>query len=143
VQFGYFYVDYFTGYPMRNVVTTVGNGRLAWENVIEQARERPVPAIFMGRIGPYGDSGLYWRFYLLKHHREDLLARTIEDQPFERARLRQLPTGSLLVASPSTEVDRVVEQMEAAGEIKRNDGNNLIRAPDGTPLFWILERTAS
>lgn len=142
VQFGYFYVDYFTGYQVRTAATTAGNVRVVWEQVIEQARQRPVPAIFLGKISPYGDAGLYWRFYLIKHNREDLLARTIEGQPFERDRIRQLPGGSLLVASPSADVDRTIEQMEAAGEVTR-DGRSLVRAPDGTPLFWVVERRGS
>jgi hypothetical protein len=143
VQFGYFYVDYFTGYQVRNAASTEGNVRIVWEQVIAETRDRPVPAIFLGTIGSYGGAGLYWRFYLITHNREDLLARTIEGQPFERNRIRQLPSGSLLITSPSVQVDRTIEQMEAAGEVRRDGRNSLIRAPDGTPLFWVLERTAS
>jgi 4-amino-4-deoxy-L-arabinose transferase-like glycosyltransferase len=142
MQFGHFYVDYFTEYPARNVSMMAGNVRMAWEDVIDRAHDRPVPAIFMGTIGPYEDAGLYWRFYLIKHHREDLLARTIEGEPFDANRLRRLPSGSLLITSPSGKADTTIEEMKAAGEVRPGAPNDLIRAPDGTPLFWILERSA-
>jgi 4-amino-4-deoxy-L-arabinose transferase-like glycosyltransferase len=140
VQFGYFYADYLTGYPQRNMVTAAGNVRVAWERVIDEAAQRDIPAVFVGPIGAYGDAGLYWRFYVAKHHREDLLTRTIENEPFERARIRRLPHGSIVVVSPSADVDRLVRQMEAAGELTRDGSDGLISAPDGTPLFWMLER---
>jgi hypothetical protein len=143
VQFAYYYVDYLKDYPTRNMVMSAGNVRMAWERVIEDDSRQTVPAVFVGPIGSYGDAGLYWRFYAIKHQRDALLTRTIENEPFEPARIRRLPTGGVVVVSPSSEVDALVRQMEAAGEIAPKDDDGLIRAPDGTPLFWVLERRAS
>jgi hypothetical protein len=143
VQFAYYYVDYLKDYPTRNMVMSAGNVRMAWERVIEDDSRQAVPAVFVGPIGSYGDAGLYWRFYAIKHQRDALLTRTIENEPFEAARIRRLPPGSVVVASPSSEIDSLVRQMEAAGEIAPKDDDGLIRAPDGTPLFWVLERRAS
>lgn len=140
VQFGYFYADYLTGYPTRNMVMAAGTVRTAWEQVIERSEHRTIPAVFIGPIGSYGDAGLYWRFYLIKHRREDLLSMTIENEPFERDRIRQLPAGSVVVASPSADVDRIVRDMEAAGEIGPAVPSGYVRSTDGTPLFWLVER---
>jgi 4-amino-4-deoxy-L-arabinose transferase-like glycosyltransferase len=137
VQFGHFYVDYLTEFPDRNVNMAAGNVRLVWERVIEDAARRDPPAVFVGPVGAYDDAGLYWRFYLIKHHREDLLVRTIENVPFDRARIQRLLPGSVIVASPSPDVDRVIRDLQGAGDIARED-DDLIRAPDGTALSWKL-----
>src|SRR5439155_14083085 len=84
LQFTHFYVDYFTRYRVRSGnLDPEGYARVAWETVIERARLRSVPAIYVGQVGPYGFGDLYWTFYAIKHHREDLLTRTISDAVFE------------------------------------------------------------
>ncbi len=140
VQFGYFYLDYRIQYPTRNTVTSAGNVRLAWEQIIDDARRRTPAAVFVGPIGSYADAGLYWRFYLVKHRREDLLTRTVENQPFERFGVRRLPSGAVIVVSPTPQVDQLISEMESAGEIRPSHGDGVLRAEDGTPLFWIVER---
>ncbi len=104
--------------------------------MIERASGRQRPAIYLGNIGPYGFGDLYWTFYALKHHREDLLARTIADGGFEVGRIRALPDTSLVVTGPSPQIDQAIEAMMAAGQLRER---TLVTAPDGTSRFWILE----
>jgi hypothetical protein len=85
---------------------------------------------------------LYWRFYLLKHDRQDLLPRTINAESSEGldgGRIRKLPAGTVVVASASPETNRAIDQLVSAGELKRD---TLVRAADGVPIFWILEKTS-
>ena len=83
----------------------------------------------------------YLRFYLIKHHRRDLLARTTVGErghEFDPERIRQLPLNSVVIAGPSSEDEAAIERMVAAGELKKIQ---LAKAADGTPLLWILERS--
>jgi hypothetical protein len=140
IQFAYFYVDYFTRYRVRSGnFDPEGNARVAWETLVDRARHRSVPAIYLGNVGPYGFSDLYWRFYAIKHNREDLLARTISEVEFEPDRVRTLPAASLVVTSPSLRTDSAIERMFNSGELR---DKTLIRAPDGASSFWILETGA-
>lgn len=140
IQFSYFYVDYFTHYRARSGnFEPEGNGRVAWEAVIDRAQQRSVPAIYLGSVGPYGFGDLYWSFYAIKHHREDLLTRTVSDVSFTPGRIRALPDASLVVTSPSPERDVTIDRMVAAGEVR---SKTLVTAPDGVSRFWILETAA-
>jgi 4-amino-4-deoxy-L-arabinose transferase-like glycosyltransferase len=136
IQFASVGRDYFTQYRVHS-----GNGepegyaRVAWERVIERARDR-VPAVYLGQVGPYGFADLYWTFYALQYHREDLIAHTTSDNAFDPARLRALPGGSIAVASPSPAIDGVVASLQAAGELR---DRTLVTAPDGRSRFWVLE----
>jgi hypothetical protein len=144
LQFTYFYADYFTRYRDRaGNLEPEGNARVAWETVIERAGHRSVPAIDLSHVGPYGFADLYWTFYTIKSHREDLLARTTSHVEFEPDRIRKLPAASLVITSPSPGTDTAIERMLAAGELR---DRTLVTAPDGTSTFWILEtgvRTAA
>jgi len=140
VQFAYFYVDYFTRYRDRSGnFEPEGNARVAWETLIERTRHRSVPAIYLSNVGPYGFSDLYWTFYTIKHHREDLLARTTSDVAFEPDRVRRLPDASLVVTSPSPGTDDAIARMLSAGDLR---DRTLVTAPDGATRFWILETAA-
>jgi 4-amino-4-deoxy-L-arabinose transferase-like glycosyltransferase len=140
LQFAYFYGDYFTRYRDRSgALDPEGNARVAWELVIERARHRSIPALYLGGIGPYGFGDLYWTFYAIKHDRLDLLARTISDVGLEADRIRHLPDASLVVTSPSPERDRLIAGMVSAGTLR---DRTLVSAPDGASKFWILETGA-
>jgi len=136
LQFGLFYRDYFTDLRARGSAELEGNARVAFETIIERARQRNVPAIYLGKIGPYAFGDLYWKFYLIKHHREDLEARTIPDLAFNPDRVRTLPAGSLVITSPSRDIDAKVDELVAAGVLTNRE---LLNAPDGAPVFWIFE----
>jgi hypothetical protein len=60
---------------------------------------------------PYMDA--YWKFYLIKHNRQDLLARTM---PFEPQNVQTVPSGSLVLANLG---DTTTEALVAKGELKR------------------------
>jgi 4-amino-4-deoxy-L-arabinose transferase-like glycosyltransferase len=142
IQFTYFIVDYFTDYQQRESATAEGNVRAVWERVIERARGPAVPAIYFGKLGPYGLEDLFWRFYVIKHNREDLLARTIqEDFPgdIDLDRIRRLPIGALVITALSTGNDRMAEGLVATGELHNAD---IVRCADGTPTFRILTRNS-
>jgi 4-amino-4-deoxy-L-arabinose transferase-like glycosyltransferase len=137
IQFTYFYADYLTRYRARS-----GNGEpegytgVVWETVIERARLRSVPEIYLGNVGPYGFGDLYWTFFAIKHHRQDLLARTVSNPEFEPDRVRNLPPASLVITSPSPQTDTIIDRMLTSGEL---GGKTLVAAPDGLSTFWVLE----
>jgi 4-amino-4-deoxy-L-arabinose transferase-like glycosyltransferase len=144
LQFGYFYKDYFTSFQARGSGAAVGNVRIALETTLDAVGDRPVPAIYLARLrneSP-GLGATYAKFYLLKKNRQDLVARTAEGDDymgFEVDRVAALPPGSLVIVNPSTRNEQAIDRLTAAGELKRDQ---LIKTPDGTPMFWILERTA-
>jgi hypothetical protein len=139
IQFATFHADYLGEFQARGSADVEGNMRGAFETVIERTRQQPAPAIYLGKIGPYYYGGLFWKFYLIKHHREDLLPRTIAEMEFKPDRIRALPPGSIVITSPTSPINAEIEMLAAAGVVKRRD---LLKAPDGAPIFWILE-TAS
>lgn len=142
LQFVYFYSDYFTSFQARGSGTAVGNVRLALETALDRAGDRPVPAIYLARVrneSP-GLGSLYARFYLIKKQRADLIDRTVEGDQymgFEVDRVSALPPGSLVIVNPSNRNERIIDEMTAAGDLKRD---TLLKTADGTPMFWILER---
>jgi hypothetical protein len=142
LQFAYFYVDYFKGFQARGSGTAESNVRLALERAIDIAGDRPIPAIYLARVrNEFGGLGKFYAdFYLIKKHREDLIDRTTEGDVyggFELDRLLQLPRGSLIIVNPSGKNDPVIDRMVSSGDVKKHER---LLTPDGTPMFWILER---
>ena len=133
MQFAPFHADYFTGFRARGVEAQVSS-RAAFEMLIDRTRDAAVPAIYLG--WPNALSDLYWRFYLAKHDREDLLPRTIAAHDFDPERIRGLPGGSLVMTSASPRSDAAIDDMMKSGGLKKRD---LLKDVDGTPTFWILE----
>jgi 4-amino-4-deoxy-L-arabinose transferase-like glycosyltransferase len=136
IQFATFHRDYFGKFQARGSADVEGNMRGAFESVIERTRQQQVPAIYLGRIGPYYYGEQFWKFYLIKHRREDLLARTVADMEFKPERVRTLPPGSLVITSPTRQIDRQIDELAASGVVS---GRELLKAPDGAPIFWILQ----
>lgn len=139
IQFTYFYVDYFTAFRVFGSGESEGNVRIAWDAALERAHQRQVPAVYLGKIGPYGFGDLFWTFNVIRDERHDMLERTIPDLEFKPERIRSLPRGSIVITSPSGEIDAAIDRMVTAGELARQE---LLKAPDGTPVYWILERAA-
>jgi len=135
-QFVPFYTDYFSGFRARGAPLPV-SARPAFDALLSKASEDSSRAIYLG--WPYALGELYWRFYLIEQHREDLLARTIPDLDFKTERIKTLPRGSLVMTTPSPVVDAEIDAMAARGDVTRRD---LLRDVDGTPTFWILETGA-
>jgi len=137
IQFAIFFADYFTDFRARGSGERDGNERVAYEAVLDRARTQPVAAVYLG--WPSALESLYWQFYATKHHREDLLERTIPALDFNVDQIRALPQGSLVVTRPSRQVDAAINDLEAAGHVERRD---LLTTPDGTRAFWILRMAA-
>jgi 4-amino-4-deoxy-L-arabinose transferase-like glycosyltransferase len=135
-QFVPFYKDYFSGFRARGAPLPV-SARPAFDALLSKSRGDPSPTIYLG--WPYALGEMYWRFYLIEQHREDLLARTIPDLDFKPERIRALPRGSLVITTPSPAIDAQIEEMTARGDVARRE---LLRDADGAPTFWILETGA-
>lgn len=140
MQFAGFYRDYFDGYQRRRASDQEGKVSLAYEAVL-RPRSEPITAVYLAfpmESTFLGD--LYWRFYLLKHHRPELQALTVHAGPagLEPERVAGLPAGALVISGVSPEAQRVVDQLVLAGTVRRDE---LITAADAVPVFWILQRT--
>jgi hypothetical protein len=146
LQYGDFYADYMTDYRERLVVETDGNMRGVLETVIALSPppqpSQPLTWIYLGfRLGPADWGGNYWRFYVHKHRREDLLVRTVNDENaarFNRAFLCQMPPGSLVTTRIGWDsaTDALIDQMTTKGELVR-------AGAIGWPVYVMLRTTPS
>src|SRR5262249_31981004 len=139
VQFRSFWYDYFSDYRVRSAVRLGGNIGGVLEGLIDPARGQPPSAVFFSTL--QSTSGkvdgrdqympAYWRFYLTKHHREDLLARTRELTPGASV---DIPSGSLVLGNLG---NPTLEARVASGQLR-----SLTTIPelDGHPFFWVLAR---
>jgi hypothetical protein len=134
MQFAPFYADYLGGFRARGAGVS-GTERELFDAVIERTRTANVPAIYLG--WPYHLGDLYWRFYQVRAHREDLEARTIPDLDFKPDRIATLPRGSLVITTPSPNIDRAIDDLTTRGVL--DPKRTLLRDIDGVPAFWILE----
>jgi len=134
VQFAHFYLDYLTDYRLRSSVWFERNIRGALEEIIAREQWGQPPAIYLNH--KIGWIGSYWRFYLIKHHREDLLPRTVYFDPGSPGWLGA-PAGSLIL-STADEADRIAREGRTF-----SDGPNrmkVITEPDERPSFVVFER---
>jgi 4-amino-4-deoxy-L-arabinose transferase-like glycosyltransferase len=139
LQFALFRRDYFSDYRARSGYWLGGNIRGALEEVIARDARQTVPRVYFttlqssaGQIDgrdQYMDA--YWKFYVTKHRRTDLLARTAR---FDADAVPAMQPNSLVVANiGDTRLDRLV----AGGQLRR------VKAVDelnGPPFFEVLER---
>lgn len=138
LQFAAFYLDYFTDYRRRTSLIFSGNIRGAFEEAMNEERAANTPAIYLARISPYNKGGIYWPFYLIKHGRQDLAARTINAEAFDPDQVLKLPAGSLVVTNAGEgPTDAEIDRLVAAGQLSKTP----IREPDGTVSFFVLRRT--
>jgi 4-amino-4-deoxy-L-arabinose transferase-like glycosyltransferase len=137
-QFAAFYADYFTDYQMRASLVFSGNIRGALEEAIAEARQTNAPTMYLGRVGPYGKGGIYWKFYAAKHHAADLDARTVDAGSFEAEPVLKLAPGSIVVTNAGEgRTEGLINRLVNAGEFAKT----IIKEPDGTPTFFVLRRT--
>jgi 4-amino-4-deoxy-L-arabinose transferase-like glycosyltransferase len=95
VQFAFFYQDYFNDYRIRSAFAfDPANVRGIAEYLISSHSSGAVPPIYLSE--DLDDVAARWRFYLIKHRREDMLARSslFTAAGFD---VRQVPSGSVLV----------------------------------------------
>ena len=138
IQWGLFLSDYFSGYRTRSAVWLGGNIREGLEEIIAREAHEPIPFVYLSPLATTGQvdqhmtfTDAYWQFYLAKHHRSDLLART---RIFEPEQIDTVPAGSLILASVG---DKATEALVSRGALKR------VRAVpelDGSTFFLILQR---
>jgi 4-amino-4-deoxy-L-arabinose transferase-like glycosyltransferase len=132
LHFTFFLFEYYTDYRWRAAFWFEWNHRDAFELVLARHAMSPAPAIYIttDRV-PYMEE--YWRFYTIKHHRQDLLQRTIY---FTSASLnpQSIQAGSLLVVGPH---DAAAEALVQAGQLRRVAA---IPEPRDPPFFAVLER---
>ena len=132
VQFALFQYEYHGPYRVRASPWLNGNIRGAMLRLIEEAdRDRAAPIVFATLRSGLGHWDLrnrwlpsYWRFYIAREGREDLLARTIFHTYEHQA--RPIAPGSLVMASGE---DPQLKQMLAAGASRIADVPELDRAP--------------
>ena len=131
IQFVYYYRDYFTDYRLRSNSWFEYNLGGALEQVIARNDRAHAPAIYLSSEISWIDS--YWRFYLVKHGREDLLQRTTY---FEAAKLlvQTMPAPSILLSRVG---EATVETLTKTGQLRKVD---VVKEPDNTASFAIYER---
>ncbi len=142
MQFGSFSRDYFGDYRVRLNSWLGGNLRGALEAMIERRPEGATSRVYFAHL--QSTSGLadirnywmdaYWRFYLIKHHREDLLAQS---GALDTDNLAAVAPGSLVLGNRG---DRVIEGLIESHQLKP-----VYAVPelDRDPFFVILEKAGS
>jgi len=116
-----------------------GNIGGALEEMIARDERGGVPRIYFATLqssagqvdgrDQYMDA--YWRFYLTKHRRTDLLARTAR---FDGGAVNAMPAGSLVLANVgNTPVDALVSAHQLHPV-------TTVDELDGTPFFVVLQR---
>jgi len=139
LQFRSFASDYFNDYRLRSSTWLGGNLRGALENLIEMESQQKAPRIYFSTLASTGGlmdirnrwMDTYWRFYLIKHRREDLLARS---GPLETGHVHDMPEGSLVLANIG-EVN--MDSLVKSGELKRVKAIPEVSGPE---FFSILQR---
>ena len=139
LQFWSFRRDYFSDYRVRSAVWLGGNIRGALEELIDRDRREHAPQIYFSPLragsgqldgrNQYMDA--YWKFYVIKHGRQDLLARTM---PFDPDKVRTSPPGSLVLANLE---DPVTGALVKKGELKPVA---TISELDQSKFFVVLQR---
>jgi len=139
LQLGAFWRDYFADYRVRSAYWLGGNIGGALEEMIARDERGGVPRIYFATLqssagqvdgrDQYMDA--YWRFYLTKHRRTDLLARTAR---FDGGAVNAMPAGSLVLANVgNTPVDALVSAHQLHPV-------TTVDELDGTPFFVVLQR---
>ena len=139
IQFSLFWNDYFSSYRERVSFWLGGNIRGVLEEVIDQDRvDAPLTVYFAPLTSASGQSDWrngyidsYWRFYLLKHHRVDLLART---RTVDSGALPSIERGSVVVTN--------LENAQAAALVKSGALREVTRINElgSRPFFVVLRK---
>ena len=106
IQFPVFYLDYFTAYQARSAFAFNGNIRGGVDEIVQREPVGPVGdlrPVYLGNDVAFAD--LYWRFYVTKYGRGDLLGRPVRFDP-QTIDLPSVPDRSLLLARAGAFSDR-------------------------------------
>jgi Dolichyl-phosphate-mannose-protein mannosyltransferase len=131
VQFAAFYVDYLTDYRARSADAFYWNIHGGLEEIIARDGHDHFPAVYLSGDIPWVDT--YWRFYLLKHHRSDLLSRTVQFDPTDFD-VDALPAGAVVLMKF---LGGPAAALQEAGVLRRLA---VITEPGGYPTFLVLQR---
>ncbi len=106
LQFAYVYRDYLGHYKLRSGFWyDPAAFRDAAEYALATASSDDVPVVYLSRL--LDDGGPKWRFYVTKHHREDLLERT-EYVDGDGRDLENAPPGSLMIVYANPRPDALL-----------------------------------
>jgi hypothetical protein len=139
LQFAAFWRDYFSDYRVRVAYWLGGNMREPLEEMIARASGHDVPAIYFSTLqSTSGDVDgrdqyvpYYWKFYLTKHDRLELLRRT---RAFDTEVFDAIPRGSLVFANIG---NVTTDKLVASGELTVLKP---VRELNGTEFFQVLQR---
>ncbi|HJZ74774.1 MAG TPA: glycosyltransferase family 39 protein [Vicinamibacterales bacterium] len=130
-HFAFFLYDYYRDYPPHAAFWFNWNRRGAMETLLALDDRQRAPAIYISTHHvTYIDA--YWRLYLIKHKREELLRRTIyfDSDGFD---VSAVPPGALLLTGiDDTSLNPAIE----TGRLRRVTA---IAEPGNPPSFFILE----
>jgi 4-amino-4-deoxy-L-arabinose transferase-like glycosyltransferase len=130
-QFASFYRDYFGDYRVRSAEWFAPNVRDGVEQILSLDDPLQPARVYLDL--EIGNIENYWRFYLIKHHRDDLLARTTFFRS-DSVDVNAMPDRSLVL----TEQKAVWRQPHTArGTLAKVSD---IREPDGGSIYVLLER---
>jgi 4-amino-4-deoxy-L-arabinose transferase-like glycosyltransferase len=132
IQFAFFLHEYFTAYRGQAAFWFGFNHRGAVEDIITRDEREKVPAIYLSTVGDPAVEA-YWRFGAVKHHRQDLLARTVYYDP-STLDIAAMPPGSIVLARRD---DKQIERRQVSGELRK-----LTEIPEiaDEPTFVVLQR---
>jgi len=134
VHFAFLMYDYYRDYPPYAAFWFNWNRRGAMETLMMLDERQRAPAIYISTHHvTYIDA--YWRLYLIKHKREELLQRTIyfDSDGFD---VSAVPPGALLLTGID---DTSLDPSVASGRLRRIAA---IPEPGNPPSFFILEAAA-
>jgi 4-amino-4-deoxy-L-arabinose transferase-like glycosyltransferase len=139
IQFAGFYRDYVTDYRRRSSNWLGGNLRGALVDLIDRERRDHAPFIYFAQLRSTAGMAdtrnrwmeTYWTFYLTKHGRRELLARS---RSFDPLHVDAVPARSLVLANIG---DPTVDALVREGDLKRVA---TIPDEDGGRFYTILQR---
>jgi hypothetical protein len=131
-QFAFFYADYMGDYRRRSAVWFERNIRGAVAELVALDQRQPPRAVFLSTSEiPFID--WFWRFYLAKQRREDLLERTEYFSAYE-VDPQTIPPGAVVLTNSE---GALKERLEKTGLFRQV---TVVRDEDGKPAFTLLQR---
>lgn len=127
LHFFYFLYDYHTDYRIRSYNWMKYNVPGALEEIISQDTTKPTTKIFLDNRIEFIDR--YWRFYLIKHNKEGLLAKTDFFDP-QTVELEKLAKNSIILYN-FNHVDGLKTQIGPFTKVTN------IFEPDGVSTFYL------
>lgn len=125
LQFGVFVADYFGHYRLRSGTTRGGNLRSAFATVIDLARQRSAPVVYLD--DSVDNIRFYWQFYAVALEAADVAPRVVFARPGDVP--VDAPAGALLVTGRQ-------QALSGTGW----DLRTRVPEPDDTTLYTVFEK---